>query len=60
MSFLLVAAVMFWLVIRPVNRLMSMRRTEEPVAETTRECPQCLSQIPIAAHRCAFCTSQLD
>ncbi len=59
-SFLLVAAVMFWLVIRPVNRLMSMRRTEEPVAETTRECPQCLSQIPIAAHRCAFCTSQLD
>ena len=59
-SFLLVAAVMFWLVIKPVNRLMTMRRTEEPVAETTRECPQCLSQIPIAAHRCAFCTSQLD
>jgi len=60
LSFVLVAAVMFWLVIKPVNRLMTMRRVEEPVAETTRECPQCLSQIPIAAHRCAFCTSQLD
>jgi large conductance mechanosensitive channel len=56
----LVAAVMFWLVIKPVNRLMSTRRTEAPVAQTTRECPQCLSEIPIAAHRCAFCTSQLD
>jgi large conductance mechanosensitive channel len=60
LSFVIVAAVMFWLVIKPVNRLMTMRRVEEPVAETTRECPQCLSQIPIAAHRCAFCTSQLD
>ena len=60
LSFVLVAAVMFWLVIKPVNRLMTMRRVEGPVAETTRECPQCLSQIPIAAHRCAFCTSQLD
>ncbi|HEY2326819.1 MAG TPA: large conductance mechanosensitive channel protein MscL [Gaiellaceae bacterium] len=60
LTFVLVAAVMFWLVIKPVNRLMSTRRTEAPVAQTTRECPQCLSEIPIAAHRCAFCTSQLD
>ena len=60
LAFVLVAAVMFWLVIKPVNRLMSARRVEEPVAETTRECPQCLSTIPVAAHRCAFCTSQLD
>lgn len=58
-SFLLVAAVMFWLVIKPVNQLMNMRRTETPVEKTTRECPECLSEIPRAARRCAFCTASV-
>ena len=59
-AFLLIAAVVFWLVIKPVNRLMAMRRTEPPVAATTHACPECLSEIPLAARRCAFCTAQVD
>ncbi|MBV9851301.1 MAG: large conductance mechanosensitive channel protein MscL [Armatimonadetes bacterium] len=58
-SFLIIAAVVFFLVVKPVNYLMSRRKTETPVAPTTRECPRCLSSIPIAATRCAFCTSDV-
>jgi large conductance mechanosensitive channel len=56
-SFLIIAAVVFYLVVKPVNALMNRSRTEPPVAKTTRECPECLSEIPLAAHRCAFCTA---
>ena len=59
LSFLIVAAVLFFLVIKPVNALMNMRRTEPEVEATTRECPECLSQIPQAARRCAFCTAEV-
>ena len=59
LSFLIIAAVIYFLVVVPVNKLMSMRKTEEPVADVTRECPQCLSKVPVAARRCAFCTSEL-
>jgi large conductance mechanosensitive channel len=55
-SFVVIAAVLFYLVIKPVNALMARRRTEPPVTETTRQCPECLSEIPVAARRCAFCT----
>jgi large conductance mechanosensitive channel len=58
-SFLIIAAVIFFLVVRPVNALMARRRTEPPVDVPTRECPQCLSEIPEAARRCAFCTSEV-
>jgi hypothetical protein len=51
------AAVPSYFVIKPVNALMARRRTEPPVAETTRQCPACLSAIPVAARRCAFCTA---
>ena len=56
-SFLVIAAVLYFLVIKPVNALMARRKTEPPVTETTRECPECLSQIPVGARRCAFCTA---
>jgi large conductance mechanosensitive channel len=59
-AFVLIAAVVYFLVIKPVNRLMAMRRTEPPVAATTHACPECLSEIPLAARRCAFCTAQVD
>jgi large conductance mechanosensitive channel len=59
LSFVLVAAVVFFFVVRPVNALMARRRTETPVDATTRACPECLSEIPIAARRCAFCTSEV-
>jgi large conductance mechanosensitive channel len=56
-TFVVIAAVLFYFVVRPVNALMARRRTEPPVDETTRQCPECLSEIPIAASRCAFCTA---
>ena len=58
-TFLVVAAVLFFFVIKPVNALMNRRRTEPEVEATTRDCPECLSQIPIAARRCAFCTAEV-
>ena len=59
LSFLIIAAVVYFLVVKPVNALMARRKTEEPVDETVRECPECLSSVPAAARRCAFCTSEL-
>ena len=58
-SFVIIAAVLFFFVIRPVNALLARRRTEPPVDEDVRSCPECLSEIPVAATRCAFCTSHL-
>ena len=57
LTFLIVAAVMFFLVIKPINALLARRRTEPPTDEPTRDCPECLSEIPTAARRCAFCTA---
>jgi len=58
-TFVLIAAAVFYLVVRPVNRLMARRRTEPPVDPTTRACPDCLSSIPVGARRCAFCTAEV-
>jgi large conductance mechanosensitive channel len=59
LTFLMVAAVVFFLVIKPVNALMARVRTEPDVESETRPCPECLSQIPRAARRCAFCTAEV-
>jgi large conductance mechanosensitive channel len=58
-SFLVIAAVVFFLVVKPVNALLARRKTEPPVDEQTRECPECRSEIPVLARRCAFCTSEV-
>jgi large conductance mechanosensitive channel len=58
-AFLIVSGVVFFFVIKPVNALLSRLRTEPPVAEETRQCPECLSDIPVAARRCAFCGDRL-
>ena len=58
-TFLVIALVVFYLVIRPVNALMARRRTETPVDTTVRKCPECLSEIPVEARRCAFCTAEV-
>lgn len=58
-SFLIIDAVVFFFIVKPVNFLMSRRKTETPVDPTTRECPFCLSSIPLKATRCAFCTSEV-
>ncbi|HEY4947921.1 MAG TPA: hypothetical protein VII19_08475 [Acidimicrobiales bacterium] len=54
----IVAAVIFFLVIKPVNHLMK-RLGRTPEEDPVRECPECLSKVPEAATRCAYCTSQL-
>ena len=57
-SFLLIAAAIYFFVVVPVNALMArMRRGEAPPDPTTKKCPECLSEIPIAARKCAHCTS---
>jgi large conductance mechanosensitive channel len=56
-SFVMVAAVLFFFVVRPINQFMAKRRTEPDVDTPTRECPECLSSIPEPARRCAFCTA---
>ena len=58
-SFLIVAAVIFFFVIKPLNYMLSRRKQELPADPTSRECPFCLSEIPIQATRCAFCTSEV-
>jgi large conductance mechanosensitive channel len=58
-AFLLIAAAVFFFVVKPVNALMARRKTELPVDPTTRPCPECLSEIPMAARRCAFCTAEV-
>jgi len=58
-AFVILAAVIFFFVVKPVNWLMSRRKTELPADPATRDCPYCLSSIPIAASRCAFCTSDV-
>ena len=56
-SFLLVAAAVYFFVVTPVNALVSrMRKAPAPADPTTRKCKECLSEIPIDARRCAFCT----
>ena len=58
-SFIILALVVFVFVVKPVNYLMDRAKTKTPEAETTRECPECLSKIPLAARRCAFCTAEV-
>ena len=57
--FVITAAVLFFVVVVPVNNLMARRKTEPEVESTTKDCPRCLSSIPVAASRCAFCTSDV-
>lgn len=59
-SFVLISAAVFFLVVKPINVLMARRRTEPDVESETRDCPECLSSIPRQAHRCAFCTAEIQ
>jgi large conductance mechanosensitive channel len=60
-SFVVIAFVVYYFVVVPVQRLMDRYKPEElpPAPTTTRECPECLSKIPKAARRCAFCTAEV-
>jgi len=57
-SFLIIAAVIFFFIVVPMNALIERSRTKTTTEEpTTRKCPECLSEIPINATRCAYCTT---
>jgi large conductance mechanosensitive channel len=59
-AFVLVAAAIYFFVVMPMNMLMELRRRGEvPPDPTTTTCSECLSEVPIAALRCAFCTQPL-
>ncbi|MEK7582831.1 MAG: large conductance mechanosensitive channel protein MscL [Patescibacteria group bacterium] len=55
-AFVLVAAAIFFFVIKPMNYLIARSRKEPPADPTTKKCPECMSEIPLAARRCMHCT----
>lgn len=59
-NFLIIAAVVFFLVVAPVNKLVALsKRNQSTIDPSTKKCPECYSEIAAKATRCAFCTSQL-
>jgi large conductance mechanosensitive channel len=59
-SFLLTAAVVFFFVVQPINRLQVLVKGNQPTIATTRPCPECRSDIPLDATRCKFCTTKVE
>jgi large conductance mechanosensitive channel len=59
-SFVIVAAAVYYLVVLPINALFARARRQPPADPTTKRCPECLSEIPIAARRCAHCCVALS
>lgn len=60
-SFVIVAATVYFFVVLPVNTLIAKTKREEKQAEpTTKKCPECLSEIPLEAKRCAFCATRIE
>jgi len=55
LAFALIAAVIYFFVVMPINALVARSRKEPPADPTTKKCTECLSEIPIGAKRCAFC-----
>ena len=58
-NFLIIAAVVFFFVVRPIAKLQAPKKAAEPAAPTTKDCPYCITAIPIKATRCPNCTSEL-
>jgi len=58
-NLLIIAAVVFFLIVRPVAKLQARKKVEKPAVPTTKECPYCITSIPIKATRCPNCTSEL-
>lgn len=59
-SFLIVAVAVYFGVVVPVNALIARARSAPPADPTTKKCPECLSEVPLQARRCAYCTSPLE
>jgi large conductance mechanosensitive channel len=58
-AFVTIALVVFFFVVKPINRLMELSRRRESPDPSTRKCPECVSEIPIDARRCPYCTSEV-
>jgi large conductance mechanosensitive channel len=58
-TFVTIAVAVFFFVVRPYNALVARRATEPAGDDGVRPCPECLSEIPTAARRCAFCTVEV-
>lgn len=58
-AFVIIAAAVFFIVIKPVNAVMARIKKEEPADETTRKCPECVAEIPREAKRCMYCTVEV-
>jgi large conductance mechanosensitive channel len=56
-AFLLIAAAVYYFVVVPINALMSRLHQGPAAAPDKKQCPECLSDIPVAARKCAYCTS---
>lgn len=59
-SFLIIALVVFFLVVKPMNALMERSKVEEPEEPTLRKCPYCMTDISVEATRCPNCTSEVS
>jgi large conductance mechanosensitive channel len=60
LSFVIIAAVVFFFVVVPLNALFERMQAKPTTPDpTSRKCPECLSEIPMAARRCAFCTAEV-
>lgn len=60
-SFLLIAGAIYFFVVTPVNAITGrIRRGETPADPKTKTCPECLSEVPVAARRCAFCAQPIS
>jgi large conductance mechanosensitive channel len=60
LTFFLIAAAVFFFVVTPINHLVQRSRKEAPADPTTKKCPECVSEIPVDARRCAFCTQPVS
>lgn len=58
-AFIILAAIIYFIVIVPINKMMARFQPQEPLPQVTRECPECLSKIPVKATRCAFCSAEV-
>jgi large conductance mechanosensitive channel len=54
-SFVLVATAIFFFIVKPMNLLIARTRREDPIDPTTKKCPECMTEVPLAARRCAAC-----
>jgi large conductance mechanosensitive channel len=57
-SFIIIAATIYFFVVTPINALIAKSKKDKPEDPTNKKCPECLSEVPVAASRCAFCTTK--